>query len=161
MINPVPVIKIIEILNWTTTSTLRKRNFESGAICFPFKISMGWNLDNNRAGYARNTTTRWPPDNVGDWAAGNDFFTLVVWDAKLHASVELTGTGDEAGAVARINDSSFTTAWESWPSGRPEVGLHSYGDSAESVYFDDFAVRFPGSGSPSSGVPGFQEPIQE
>ena len=70
-------------------------------------------------------------------------FTRVTWDSDIDDSVESLNDN----TVIRIPDALFLTDLPTWPSDRPEVGLHSYGKSANAgnVYFDDLCIRFPDS----------------
>jgi hypothetical protein len=99
----------------------------------------------------------WPPENVSEWEAANDYFTLVQWDA-VNASVltaELVTSLDEPNAVIRSWEPELLTD----PLGGftdIELGLHASGKGALNAYFDDFglkAVVETGSGA--------TQPIQE
>lgn len=96
----------------------------------------------------------WPVDDVGDWAAGNDYLTLVQWDS-VAAGVTLRGTGSETDAI--IEDDTLTSP-ESDPFDRPEIALHTFGNTSKPIYFDDFAIQVEAiSGSRT----GFLPPIQQ
>jgi len=124
--------------------------------------------DDFRKAYQRNQNPRlWPVDDIGDWTADTDNSTLVKWDGVANGAALLATLDNENGAIVRIADDAghtFNTVWDPnvWPTGRPEAGLHAFGNTITNFYFEDVAVRFPSSGS-GVGVmtPGFQTPIQE
>ncbi len=98
-------------------------------------------LDYKKLGNPRNPSrVNWPPDEVEETEAGNDYFTLVAWDAvnEVDSSVECLGIGKEQDAVIRTN--AITTT-DSGIFGQPEIGLHTFGYSSTNVYFDDFAIQ--------------------
>jgi hypothetical protein len=129
--------------------------------------------DNNRASNpiwtSGSPAPLWPPDNVADWSASNDKYTLINWDSRNTSADgydnSSTGTGVESGCLVRSAaitspDTADSTAWTS------EVGVHSAGASwvwfslvGDTVRFDDFAIRYIGAGS--SANYGFLKPIQE
>ena len=82
----------------------------------------------------------WPPEEVDEWSADNDYFTLVQWDAvnSAVASAELVTCLDEPDAIIRTN--ALVTPADG-PFNSPETGLHTFGKSSSSVYFDDFALQ--------------------
>ncbi|MFC1859421.1 hypothetical protein ACFL9U_15535 [Thermodesulfobacteriota bacterium] len=84
----------------------------------------------------------WPPDEVADWAAENDYFHLVQWDAinGSVSSLTLTSSVDEPNAILRSSQSELLTP-TSGTFNRPEIGLHAFGHGSTNVYFDDFAVQ--------------------
>lgn len=99
----------------------------------------------------------WPVDDVSDWAAANDWFTLVQWTAynsSAGGSIALLGAGTEANAIIRTNtlltpsSGSFTN---------PEVGLDTWGSSSTSTYFDDFGLKALGPGQTQGFMPGIQQ----
>ena len=102
-------------------------------------------LDYEKWGYPRGADVRWPPDDVDDTAAGNDYFTLVQWDTPntaLDGTVNegIFGKDKELDAIMRLN------ALTSPPSGTfsaSEIGLHTFGVNSTSIYFDDFALQGP------------------
>ncbi len=98
-------------------------------------------LDSQR-GAMRRGTVFWPPDEIADWSATNDYFTLVQWDEIKsdlgENTVKLIGSIDEPKAIIRSNTLTSPT---SGPLGKPELGLHAFGQGATNVYFDDFAVQ--------------------
>ncbi|MEW5723495.1 MAG: hypothetical protein AB1896_10335 [Thermodesulfobacteriota bacterium] len=97
------------------------------------------------------------PVAAADLTSGNDYFTLVTWDNWDSTLV----TAREGDTVIRLADTNFLTDFVSWPSDRPEVGIHSFGDSWYYHYFDDVGLRFPCDTCGSTGLPpGFQEPTQ-
>ncbi len=93
-------------------------------------------LDTNRGGTPRGTI-HWPPDNTDDWSDEVDYFTLVSWDDNIDSSVLRLGTGKELNAIIRTN--SLVT--DSFSTNIPEIGLHTFGSSSTSIYFDDFAMQ--------------------
>ena len=114
-------------------------------------------LDNNRLGNARLTTggeVTWPVDDVADWAAANDAFTLVQWNNNMDASVARLGTGSEANAIIRTN--ALTTP-SSGTFTQPELGLDTWGTHSTSVYFDDFGLQTSAPGQ----TQGFLAAIQQ
>ncbi|MCP5048658.1 MAG: hypothetical protein GY940_15920, partial [bacterium] len=97
----------------------------------------------------------WPTDEIQDWSAERDFFTLVQWDAVN--SVDIIESIDEPGVIVLGTESSLFTPESGILSfTRPELGLHTFGHGSTDVYFDDFAIQVEiASGS------GFLTPIQE
>jgi len=110
-------------------------------------------LDNNRLANPRGQVD-WPPDEVDEWAAENDHFTLVQWNSNLDSSVVRLGTSSEPNAIIRTN--SYTTP-SSGSFTRPEIGLHTFGKFSNKSYFDDFAIKTEGGGKET----GFLPPIQQ
>ena len=117
-------------------------------------------LDNNRLGDARLTTggaVTWPVDDVANWAAANDAFTLVQWNDNLNLTTGNAlrmGTGTEAKAIIRTN------ALPSPSSGtftQPEIGLDTWGNSSTSVYFDDFGLQALAPGQTQGFLPAIQQ----
>ncbi|GAG04278.1 unnamed protein product, partial [marine sediment metagenome] len=96
----------------------------------------------------------WPPDELADWAAANDYFTLVQWD-EVNDGVTLISSVDEPNAI--IQDATLTTP-TSGPLVQPELGLHTFGKGSTNVYFDDFAVQADVGTSSNTG---FVRTIQE
>ncbi len=101
----------------------------------------------------------WPTDEIADWSAERDFFTLVQWN-DVNASVLSVGTVpsiDEPGVIIRSDESVLLTPDSGILSyARPEIGLHTFGYGSTNVYFDDFGLQVEiASGS------GFLTPIQE
>jgi hypothetical protein len=127
-------------------------------------------LDNQRLANARGQVN-WPPDNVGDTNASDDYFTLVHWDRinPSLTSVALQGSGIEDGTILRSNNPVLTTPTSgSFLPTRPEVGLHAWGVHwvgsnyvtplrPPVIYYDDFAVRLPGSTGTSGFLPALQQ----
>lgn len=100
-------------------------------------------LDYQRHGNPRDPeNVNWPPDEVEDWSAENDYFTLIQWDEinTAIASVELMQSLDEPGAIIRSTESVLFTP-TAGPFNRTELGLHAYGHGALNVYYDDFALQ--------------------
>lgn len=127
-------------------------------------------LDNQRLANVRGEV-HWPPDDVGDTDAAGDYYTLVQWDVINTAltSIALQGSGIEAGTILRSNNPVLTTPSSgSFSPSRPEVGLHAWGVHWAGgsyvtplrppvVYYDDFAVRLPGSTGSSGFLPALQQ----
>lgn len=111
-------------------------------------------LDTNRLANPRGEI-HWPPADPADTDPGNDYFSLLQWNANLDGSVERLGAGRELNAVIRSN--TLTTP----PAGvfaRPELALHTWGVSSSNVFFDDFALRLSGGLAGSAGfLPALQE----
>lgn len=114
--------------------------------------------DNGRKRHQRSAELQWPKDNITDWAADNDYFTLVQWDTNINTSagggLTLMGSGSEPNAIIRTNtlvtpsSGTFT---------RPEVGLDTWGSSSTNVYFDDFGLAAPAPGQTQGFLPGIQQ----
>jgi len=79
----------------------------------------------------------WPPDDVKNWSAVNDYITLVQWDA-LNTGVVLVSSANEPDAIIRTDTLTTPTPFEEQ---RPELGLHTFGDGSTNVFFDDFAIQ--------------------
>jgi prepilin-type N-terminal cleavage/methylation domain-containing protein len=127
------------------------------------------------------TSVRWPVDDVEYTNAANDFFTVVRFASYVNSTLpscrvnglELGGTNCLGGfysgnnLVANYPDIlRFSSpdgvvfnspAGTTFPTARPEVGLHNLGGNIPS--FDDFAIQFgPGYGITRQG---FHLPIQQ
>jgi len=104
-------------------------------------------LDYDKLGNPRNEAN-WPPDEVGDWSSDTDYFTLVQWDDKNSAvtSADFIPSLDKDGilqipkAIIRSNESVLLSP-TSGSFEKPELGLHTFGNTSNQVYFDDFAVQ--------------------
>ena len=96
-----------------------------------------------RKGYARTDDIKWPPDNVADWSADDDYFTLVQWDqvntAGVSSIAKITSI-DEPDVILRSSESTFRTP-DTYTFDNPELGLQTFGHGSTNVYFDDFAVQ--------------------
>jgi hypothetical protein len=112
-------------------------------------------FDIERLPNPRNEVLRWPPDEIADWSAERDFFTLVQWDGVN--SVDIIDSIDEPGVIVLGTENSlFTPDSEILSYARPELGLHTFGHGSTNVYFDDFGLLVEiAAGS------GFLTPIQE
>ncbi|MCP4366491.1 MAG: hypothetical protein GY797_00030, partial [Deltaproteobacteria bacterium] len=100
----------------------------------------------------------WPTDEIADWSAERDFFTLVRWDAVNNLStVDIVPSAYETGVIILSDESTLFTPDSGILSyARPELGLHTFGHGSTNVYFDDFGLQVEiASGS------GFLTPIQE
>jgi hypothetical protein len=130
-------------------------------------------LDTDRALSPRDQIF-WSPDRVGNpgiTTPSNDRFSLVRMGdyrdecfARRFLSRQNTG---ERGDFIRLGKPQYDgstffstpTSGSTFPSSRPEIGVHAYGpaDSITNLYYDDFAVRF----GPVGGVrSGFMLPVQ-
>jgi len=88
----------------------------------------------------------WPVDNVSEWAADNDYLTLVQWTG-FNTGVPAEVSTVEPNAI--IEDSTLQSP-SSDPFDRPEIALHTFGDTSASIYFDDFAIQAENRTSPAS-----------
>jgi prepilin-type N-terminal cleavage/methylation domain-containing protein len=117
----------------------------------PFDIERLQNLRNE---------VHWPPDEITDWSAGRDFFTLVRWDAVNTgnlSTVDIVPSANETGVIILSDESTLFTPNSGILSyTRPELGLHTFGHGSTNVYFDDFGIQV----EIASGA-GFLTPIQE
>ncbi len=106
-------------------------------------------FDNEKHGNPRNPeNVNWPPDEVDDWSADNDHFTLIQWDkvsvlGEVPLGEEIDTLSwitslDEPGAVIRSTELVTPTAGIF---NRTELGLHTFGHGSLNVYFDDFALQ--------------------
>jgi len=115
-------------------------------------------FDIERLANVRNTI-HWPPDEIEDWSAERDFFTLVQWDDVNEnvASVGIVPSVNEPGVMIHSDESVLLTPDSAILSyARPELGLHTFGHGSTNVYFDDFGLQVEiAAGS------GFLTPIQE
>ena len=99
-------------------------------------------LDNLRHGIPFGETY-WPPDNLDEWTADNDFFTLVQWDRVNDTevtSISIIDSADELGAIIRSSEADLLTP-ESDVFDHTELGLHTFGLGSTNIYFDDFALQ--------------------
>jgi len=87
-------------------------------------------------------TLNWPPNNVSEWEAANDYFTLVQWDAVNYGpgTLEVVNSADEPDAVIRSWEPELLTD-PIGPFGDIELGLHAGGKGALNAYFDDFGLK--------------------
>jgi len=116
-------------------------------------------LDNNRLADARlapSGEVTWPKDDVVDWAAANDRFTLVQWNNTLNLDIGdvRLGTGSEANAIIRTN---ALTSPSSGTFTQPEIGLDTWGSSSTFVYFDDFGLQAAAPGQTQGFLPAIQQ----
>jgi hypothetical protein len=108
-------------------------------------------FDYEKHGNPRNpANVNWAPDEVDDWSADNDYFTLIQWD-EINTSIMQTDDGSERsvrfiqslgepGAVIRSTEPVLFTP-SSGVFNRTELGLHTLGQGSLNVYFDDFALQ--------------------
>jgi len=112
----------------------------------------------DRLGNPRSGDIHWPVDDVTGWAADDDFFTLVQWNANLntksYSDMVRLGTGKELHAIIRTRLYVTPDDVYDYP---PELGVHSLGASASLTYFDDFGAKIIGSGD--ERTVGFLSPI--
>ena len=117
----------------------------------PFDLQRSPNLRNE---------IHWPPDEIADWSAETDFFTLVRWDAVNTdnlPTVDIVPSALETGVIILSDENTLFTPISGILSyARPELGLHTFGHGSTSVYFDDFGLQV----EIASGA-GFLTPIQE
>ncbi|KQC10678.1 MAG: hypothetical protein APR62_11745 [Smithella sp. SDB] len=127
--------------------------------------------DNNRLANARNSIN-WPPDDLADLTAANDYVTLVQWTGYNTGVSAMTSTSEPSAIIvdnsltsptpACMTTSSFacTTADFVGPNGvigaADGVTLTTSGAYATSTYYDDFAIQM----DLSAGT-GFLSPIQQ
>jgi hypothetical protein len=150
---------------WTRTNVIRAYygDVDEHPVGGPFNDSP---LDNTRGSNPRITDSgqavHWPVDNVSEWAADNDYMTLVTWDGindgglpPAVPSDDLLGMGKELDAVVRTD---ILITPESGTFDQPEIALHTFGDTSSSLYFDDFAIQAEAvSGSRSGILPPVQQ----
>lgn len=126
--------------------------------------------DNNRLANPRNSVN-WPPDDLTDLTAANDYVTLVQWTGYNTGVSAVTSTS-EPNAI--IVDSDLTTP--TWTAGPPasttadfnfvspspfrgsgdSIALVTSGGAATSTYYDDFDIQL----DQKAGT-GFLPPIQQ
>ncbi|MFZ5570685.1 MAG: hypothetical protein ACOZF0_09790 [Thermodesulfobacteriota bacterium] len=117
-------------------------------------------LDMDRHGYPRCqsgcTTLKWPPKDGPVTTPGNDYVTLVQWDAvnNLVGTVDAVPVAAEPDSMLRSHQPELLSPTAGF-SAQPELGLHAYGHGAITVYFDDFGLR-----SDLPGIGGFLPAIQ-
>lgn len=94
-------------------------------------------LDYDKHGNPRGEV-HWPPDEVEDWSAANDYFTLVQWDEvnSTVSSLDKVSSIDEPDAILRTNELTTSTGALA-----TEIGLHTFGNYSTRVYFDDFWLQ--------------------
>jgi len=103
----------------------------------------------NRLGNTRSGDIHWSVDNVNDWAADSDYFTLVQWnetlntDSYFYSDMVRLGKGKELNAIIRTNLYLTPDDVYDYPS---ELGVHALGASASLTYFDDFGAIIRGKG---------------
>jgi hypothetical protein len=105
-------------------------------------------------------TLHWPADEGQPTTGGNDYFTLLEWDADINPAVStirrLKDNNGRYTILASDESDLFTPADTYFPFNRPELGLHALGHGFDRVYFDDVGVQlYLSSGS------GFLTPIQQ
>jgi hypothetical protein len=111
-------------------------------------------FDHQRNPNLRNEV-HWPTDEIQDWSAERDFFTLVQWD--FVNAVDIIDSLGEPGVIVLGTESSLFTPDSGILSyARPELGLHTFGHGSTNIYFDDFGLQV----EIASGA-GFLTPIQE
>ncbi len=130
-------------------------------------------LDRQRLANPRGEVN-WPPRDVDDTYADNDYFTLVQWDELNYdehgTTIAQLGDGNEEDAVIRSNSPIVTTPPEDdgFDQTRPELGLHTWGWGSSDgepefdvdhpdIYFDDFAVRLDDAVMSGGFAPAIQE----
>ncbi|MFC1515993.1 choice-of-anchor J domain-containing protein [Thermodesulfobacteriota bacterium] len=101
-------------------------------------------LDQNKHGYPRGDDLNWPPEDLDDWAAANDDYTLVQWDEVNAAvsTVDVIPSLDEPNALIESTESIlFTPTATSLETTRSELGLHTFGKGSLNIFFDDFGLQ--------------------
>ncbi len=104
-------------------------------------------LDADTLGYHRLETDQalqWPVAEGGNWTADRDYFRLIQWDKVNDANVtnlDVIPSLEEPGAILRHYNDELKSPGMDTTLNQPELGLHSYGDGAANVYFDDFGVQ--------------------
>jgi hypothetical protein len=89
---------------------------------------------------------QWPPDlkpdGELDWPASQDYFRLIQWDGINSSETDLDVLASlvEPDALLAHHHDELQTPSASFPSGRPELGLHTFGKGAANIYFDDFGL---------------------
>ncbi len=96
-------------------------------------------LDYDKHGNPRGEV-HWPPDDVNDTAADNDYFTLIQWQA-VDSSVELLGSGKELNSIIRTDKFTSPDSGAFGLPENPEIGLHTMGGITHTIRFDDFAMQ--------------------
>ncbi len=96
-------------------------------------------LDYDKHGNPRGEV-HWPPDDVNDTAADNDYFTLIQWQA-VDSSVELLGSGKELNSIIRTDKFTSPDTGAFGLPENPEIGLHTMGGITDTIRFDDFAMQ--------------------
>ncbi len=100
-------------------------------------------LDFVREANLRDGTLLWPPAAVTDWAADNDYFTLVQWDAvnsAVSGSTTLVTSIDEPDAIIASWHADLVSP-DTGTFTQSELGLYTLGSGSTNVYFDDFGVK--------------------
>lgn len=85
----------------------------------------------------------WPPENVANTVADNDYWTLVKWDllnSNVFPEEVFVPSLQEEDAIIRSSDNNFRSPAAIFVA-QPEIGLHAYGHGAICVYYDDFGLR--------------------
>lgn len=115
----------------------------------------GVQTDLKRKGQPRDSVY-WPPDDVQDSSATNDYFTLVQWDG-VNTGASLIASKLEPRAIVKTSAlSSPTYPLASGAKFDELVGLVVGGYNGNEIYFDDFGIQLDvKSGS------GFLPPIQQ
>ncbi len=114
-------------------------------------------LDDERQGNPRGEV-HWPPDDVSDWSADNDYFTLIQWDDvnPLVTSITTISSVNEPDAILRSSEEDLLSP-KLDGFNDPELGLHALGDGATNVYFDDFAIQAEISTKRTGFLPSIQQ----
>jgi hypothetical protein len=147
---------------WTKTNFIRVYYGDTSAHGTPSDCPTDNGLLANPQVTESGRAAHWPVDDVSDWAAGNDYLTLVQWDAVNDDDdldpkpVHLGGSGTkEENAIIRTN--TLLTP-DSGDFDRPEIALHTFGNTSNKVYFDDFAIQVEAiSGSRTGSLPPIQQ----
>lgn len=110
-------------------------------------------IDNDRKGNERisasGKTVNWPVDNVSNWAVDNDYLTLVQWTG-FNTGVSAETSTVEPNAVIKDSTLQSPDEGDGFDTARPEIALHTSGDTSSSIYFDDVAIQAENRTAPAS-----------
>lgn len=84
----------------------------------------------------------WPPDQIEDWTPETDYFRLIEWDhvnSGISTPVDSIPDDESIKPNAILNFHPNLRSPELFI--QPELGLHSIGDDAAYIYFDDFGLQ--------------------
>jgi hypothetical protein len=90
----------------------------------------------------------WPPAPDEDLTAPLDHFIQIQWDEINPAVVSEAGTAASVESITGLESNTVIRSWESSllissetpfdVAAGPEIGLHSFGQGALNIFFDDF-----------------------
>lgn len=84
----------------------------------------------------------WPPDQIEEWVPETDYFRLIEWDRVnpgISTSIDSIPDDESNKPNAITNFHPDLQSPELFI--QPELGLHSMGDDATNIYFDDFGLQ--------------------